>query len=64
MPTYASKFNRQRMICLNNISHAHGSGHTLFKAGLRECSSEDGRYFEQPIYYWLLINIVNQYCYK
>ena len=45
MPTYVSKVNGQRMICLNIISHVDGSGHTLFKAGLLECSSEDGRYF-------------------
>jgi hypothetical protein len=45
MRTYVSKVNRQRMICPNIISHADGSGHTLFKASLRECGSEDGRYF-------------------
>jgi hypothetical protein len=45
MPTYVSKVYRQRMISLNIIPHADGSGHTLFKAGLLECGSEDGRYF-------------------
>lgn len=58
MPTYVSKVNRQRMICLNIISHADGSGHTLFKAGLRECSLEDGRYF------WIAYLLVAAYKYS
>jgi len=43
---------------LSIISHADGSGHTLFKAGLRECTSEDG------IYFWIAYLLLAAYKYN